>query len=188
MPLVHWRHQVQLKNWTRYGNSDVNPLGTRQNLHRSGLNSPSSSFHAFSTKDAEGGAVECCCMFASFPNATYKCKIFNILFRKILESTLTQVVSSWLNSDLNDGQHDLTLLWLVTLIFMADSTLTWHIWWFEWETESWVEFESRLMSWAQPYRWWVFIFCGFPMVLRFDAECSKSFLLSGKFFFSFLKL
>ena len=59
---------------------------------------------------------------------TDKCKISTFFFRKISDSTLTQAVSSWLNSDSNDEQRDSTLTRLISLIFTADSTLTRLIW------------------------------------------------------------
>ena len=49
------------------------------------------------------------------------CKIFTFSLRKISDSTLTQAVSSWLNSDSNDDQRDSTLTRLISLIFTADS-------------------------------------------------------------------
>ena len=59
---------------------------------------------------------------------TYNCKIFTFSPRKIIDSTLTQAVSSWFNSDSNDDQRDSTLTRLISLIFTADSTLTRLIW------------------------------------------------------------
>ena len=59
---------------------------------------------------------------------TDNCKILTFSLRKIIHSTLTQAVFSWLNSDSNDDQRDLTLTRLISLIFTADSTLTRLIW------------------------------------------------------------
>ena len=59
---------------------------------------------------------------------TDNCKILTFSPRKIIDSTLTQAVSSWLNSDSNDGQRNSTLTRLISLIFTADSTLTRLIW------------------------------------------------------------
>ena len=56
------------------------------------------------------------------------CKILTFSLRKISDSTLTQAVSSWLNSDSNDDQRDSTLTRLISWIFTADSTLTRLIW------------------------------------------------------------
>ena len=64
-----------------------------------------------------------------FPcKVTDNCKILTFSPRKIIDSTLTQAVSSWLNSDSNDDQSDSTLTRLISLIFTADSTLTRLIW------------------------------------------------------------
>ena len=52
---------------------------------------------------------------------TDNCKILTFSLRKISDSTLTQTVSSWLNSDSNDNQRDSTLTWLISWIFTADS-------------------------------------------------------------------
>ena len=53
-----------------------------------------------------------------FPcKTTDKCKILTFLFRKISASTLTQAVSSWLNTDSNDDQRDSTLTRLIFLHF-----------------------------------------------------------------------
>ena len=79
----------------------------------------------------------------SFPcKTTDKCKILTFFFRKISASTLTQAVSSWLNSDSNDDQRDSTLTRLISFIFTTDSTLTRLIW---------VRVESNLThdSWVQ---------------------------------------
>ena len=59
---------------------------------------------------------------------TDNCKILTFSPRKIIDSTLTQAISSWLNSDSNDYQRDSTLTRLISLIFTADSTLTRLIW------------------------------------------------------------
>ena len=59
---------------------------------------------------------------------TDNCNILTFSPRKIIYSTLTQAVSSWLNSDSNDDQRDSTLTRLISLIFTADSTLTRLIW------------------------------------------------------------
>ena len=59
---------------------------------------------------------------------TDNCKILTFSPRKIINSTLTQAVSSWLNSDSNDDQRDSTLTRLISLIFTTDSTLTRLIW------------------------------------------------------------
>ena len=59
---------------------------------------------------------------------TDKCTILTFLFRNISASTLTQAVSSWLNSDSNDDQRDSTLTRLISFIFTADLTLTRLIW------------------------------------------------------------
>ena len=59
---------------------------------------------------------------------TDNCKILTFSLRKICDSTLTQAVSSWLNSDSNDNQRDSTLTRLISWIFTADSTLTRLIW------------------------------------------------------------
>ena len=59
---------------------------------------------------------------------TDNCKILTFSLRKISDSTLTQAVSSWLNSDSNDNQRDSTLTRLISWIFTADSTLTRLIW------------------------------------------------------------
>ena len=59
---------------------------------------------------------------------TDNCKILTFSPRKIIDSTLTQAVSSWPNSDSNDYQHDSTLTRLISLIFTIDSTLTRLIW------------------------------------------------------------
>ena len=75
-----------------------------------------------------GGAVECSCRLVHFCKVTDNCKILTFSLRKISDSTLTQAVSSWLNSDSNDGQRDSTLTQLIFLIFTADSTLTRLIW------------------------------------------------------------
>ena len=78
----------------------------------------------------------------SFPcKVTDNCEILTFSPRKIIDSTLTQAVSSWLNSDSNDDQRDSTLTRLISLIFTADSTLTQLIW---------VRVESNLT-----HDWWV---------------------------------
>ena len=59
---------------------------------------------------------------------TDNCKILTFSPRKIIDSTLTQAVSSWPNSDSNNDQRDSTLTRLISLIFTADSTLTRLIW------------------------------------------------------------
>ena len=59
---------------------------------------------------------------------TDNCKILTFSPRKIIDSTLTQAVSSWLNSDSNDDQRDSTLTRLISLISTADSTLIRLIW------------------------------------------------------------
>ena len=56
--------------------------------------------------------------------ATDKCKILRFLLRKISDSTLTQAVTSQLNSNSNNDQHDSTLTRLMSLIFKADWTLS----------------------------------------------------------------
>ena len=61
-------------------------------------------------------------------NVTDNCKILTFSLQKISDSTLTQAVSSWLNSDSNDNQRDSTLTRLISWIFTADSTLTRLIW------------------------------------------------------------
>ena len=75
---------------------------------------------------------------------TDNCKILTFSLRKISDSALTQVVSSWLNSDSNDNQRDSTLTRLI-LDFHGrlDSDST-HL------SQSRVKFDSRLMSRAQP--------------------------------------
>ena len=75
-----------------------------------------------------GGAVECSCRLVHFCKVIDNCKILTFSLRKISDSTLTQAVSSWLNSDSNDDQRDSTLTRLISLIFTADSTLTRLIW------------------------------------------------------------
>ena len=47
---------------------------------------------------------------------------------KFSDSTLTEAVCMWLNSDSNDDQRDSTLTRLISLIFTADSILTRLIW------------------------------------------------------------
>ena len=73
---------------------------------------------------------------------TDNCKILTFSPRKIIDSTLTQAISSWLNSDSNDYQRDSTLTRLISLIFTADSTLT---------RLTWVRVESNLThdSWVE---------------------------------------
>ena len=53
---------------------------------------------------------------------------FNVSLQKISASTLTQAVSSWLNSDSNNDQRDSTLTRLIFFIFTDDSNLTRLIW------------------------------------------------------------
>ena len=84
---------------------------------------------------------------------TYNCKILTFSPRKIIDSTLTQAISSWLNSDSNDDQHDSTLTRLISLIFTADSTLT-RLIWVRVESnlthDSWVEHNPGSM-WSYSY-------------------------------------
>ena len=64
-----------------------------------------------------------------FPcNPTDECKIITFYHQTIHDSTFTSAVSSWLNSDSNDGQRDSTPTRLISLIFTSDSTLTRLIW------------------------------------------------------------
>ena len=79
-----------------------------------------------------GGAVECSCMYIGWfflCKVADNCKILTFSPRKKnFDLTLTQAVSSWLNSDSNDDQRDSTLTRLISLLFTADSTLTRLIW------------------------------------------------------------
>ena len=80
--------------------------------------------------DREGGGVRSNVVVGWFfiCKVTDNCKILTFSPKKIIDSTLTQTVSSWLNSDSNDDQRDSTLTRLISLIFTADSTLTRLIW------------------------------------------------------------
>ena len=63
-------------------------------------------------------------------------EILSFLFSRISDSDLTQTVSSWLNYDSNDHQHDLTLTWLKSLILWLTQLDSFE--------SEWVRVESNL--------------------------------------------
>ena len=101
-----------------------------------------------------GGGVGCSRMLlnvGSFSvrlqiNAKYCC----FPFRKICDSTLTQAVSSWLNSDSNDDQHDSTLTRLISSLLRPT-----QLWLDSFESESsqiWLtthESRTTLLEWPK---------------------------------------